>query len=30
MKKLTAVVIGYGGRGSTYARYAMELLRKGN
>ena len=24
MKKLTAVVIGYGGRGSTYARYAME------
>ena len=24
MKKLTAVVVGYGGRGSTYARYAME------
>ena len=24
MKKLTAIVLGYGMRGSTYARYAVE------
>ena len=24
MKKLSAVVVGFGGRGATYARYAME------
>ena len=24
MKKLSAVVVGFGGRGATYAKYAME------
>jgi len=26
MKKITAVVVGFGGRGAIYAKYAMEHL----